>query len=150
LDYDEGEMLTYLKDDSPVMDDAYSLFEEILNAMKALSVQHNFQLVAVVIPTPSTISGRINNPYVPEMEEILNLKGIFPGELDFEKPTRKVISICKKLEIICIDPTPELKTLEAFPFLSGDTHLSAAGHIVVAQQMAECFDFAHFRFKDCE
>ena len=56
-------------------------------------------------------------------------------QLDFALPTRRVLEICARLALPCIDATPQLKPLGLAAFFAGDEHPSIAGHDALARAL---------------
>ena len=137
--YFEGEIATYYKNYSRMADFAFEVLESVLYDIREISEENNAEFHIVLIPTASAIAGRLEMLAFPKpVERIKQSQGkhkIDLNELDFAKPAEKVLSICIKLEITCIDPTPELRKQGLSVILPGDDHLSVKGHEIVARKL---------------
>ena len=73
----------------------------------------------------------------PNALQDLNKSGISidPSQLDVSKPVREIESICARIDILCLDPTPDLKSLGRDAFLPTDDHYSIAGHEQIARKL---------------
>jgi len=150
INYAEGEIATYEKKPSIITDYAFEITEEIIARFVDLSEIFNFQFVIALIPTSSTILNKMEMYFYPEALDQLKKKGIhiLESDLDFQKPTRRILSICKRHNIICINPTPGLKKLGRFVILLGDDHLSVSGHNYVAKVLSGQFNKSKLVFMD--
>lgn len=136
--YIEGEVSTYYQEYSPWMNQAFDILENVLFKFKMLSQAHDFQFSVVLLPTTSMVLERLYLAKLPELDEHLRSTGqLNPDELDFHKPLRKVMEICKKLKIVCVDPTEDFKREGLKAFIKGDDHLSALGHKIVSDKLLD-------------
>ena len=61
---------------------------------------------------------------------------ITTDDLDYSLPTRRVLQICSKLKLICVDPTVTLRNkLGRRAFLEDDEHPSALAHDIIADEL---------------
>ncbi len=152
LEYLGGEVATYRKRYSPLMRDGFTLLMDLMGRFKTLSETHSFQFVVVVIPTASQIDGRLEMFTWPDPLDQLRQHGasLSSDELDFQKPLRIVGDVCSVLEVVCIDPTPDLRQIGATrAILPRDDHLSAEGHRIVAASLIRHFNRHSSRFETC-
>jgi len=137
LNYRTGEIATYMKNPSSLMNEAFDLLEDVLKELKADAETHHAQLLVLLIPTSSSISNRLDMNVYPDAESELTRLNLSAKNLDFSLPTRHVLSICKQLNISCLDPTPELRELGARDAIRvHDDHPTIQGHAVLARKLA--------------
>jgi len=138
LNYPAGEVATYLRKSSDLIDHAFEVLEEILRQFLALGSRNGFTFRVVLIPTPSAVQQRLVMFHHPDILGDLREQGIEirESDLDFEKPARRVLAICRRLQVECIDPTADLRRVGLQAFLPGDEHLSRLGHRIVAGKLA--------------
>jgi hypothetical protein len=111
---------------------------EALIQLRALGRVHGFALRVLLIPTPSSVAQRLAILAHPRLLEELREQGIEvrESELDFTRPTRKVLSLCEDLELTCLSPLPAMQKLGAQrAFFARDEHPTAAGHEVLARAL---------------
>ena len=136
LNYCTGEISTYMKNPSSLMNEAFDLLGEVLKELKADAETHHAQLLVLLIPTSSSISNRLDMHVYPDAETELTRLNLSMKDLDFSLPTRHVLSICKKLNISCLDPTPELRELGTRGAIRiHDDHPTIQGHAVLARRL---------------
>lgn len=138
LSYPAGEVATYMREPSPLVAHAYDVLEQVLWRMKRLGERRGFALRVVLIPTPSTVSGRLTLLHYPNIREDLRARGVEvrDEDLDFDAPTRRVLSICEELAIPCFDPTDRMREIGMDVFFPDDEHPTALGHAVIAEELA--------------
>jgi lysophospholipase L1-like esterase len=149
FNYTQGEIATYRKRYSPLMEYAFDLLREILWRCKRLGEKEGFQFAVVLIPTSSQISDELQIFTAPEALEEIRESGIEieEDELDVEKPLRVVRDICRELDIVCIDPTVDLRRIGARRVIPDeDDHLNRDGHRVLAVSLATRYDHQTRRF----
>jgi hypothetical protein len=134
LSYPSGEMALYMREPSPLVDEAYGVLRDALAELSRLGRREGFELRVLLIPSPSTVTGRLNLLHHPNILAELRARGIDVGvgDLDFRAPVRRVLAICRDLELPCVDPTARLRKLGLSAFFPGDEHPSAAGHRALA------------------
>ncbi len=137
LSYPAGEVATYMKKPSALVDRAFNVLRAIFGQFKALSSAQGFVFRVVLIPTPSAVAQRLTILHHPNILQELRVQGIEVREsdLDFALPTRRVLAICKDLDIECFDPTRRMKQIGLSVFFEGDEHLTPIGHRAVAQEL---------------
>ncbi|MCR9141770.1 MAG: hypothetical protein NXI24_05925 [bacterium] len=140
LHYRQGEIAGYRPDgDSAFMNYAYILLEQVLREFKTTARERGARFAVVLLPAPSMIAGEYISPVEPRIFQNMRQMGIelLPGQLDITRPTRRVRTICERIQIACIDPTPALRTIGTEQaLLPEDDHYAAAGHQVIAAQIA--------------
>ena len=67
LSYPQGELALYVRQQSRLVDEAYTALEAALAQLQALSVQHGFRLRVLLIPSPSTVFGKLAILHYPEI-----------------------------------------------------------------------------------
>ena len=142
VNYLHGEIASYWVPFSPLIRQAFSVLESALKEFVDLSKQHHFTPIAVIIPTSSSLAGRLSMQTFPDALADLRRDGfdIKESDLDVAAPTREVLALCQKLLLSCIDPTNKLaNTLGQESFLLHDDHLSISGHKLVGELVAEKF-----------
>jgi hypothetical protein len=147
--YTEGEISTYKKQYSPLIEYAFDFLKDILRRCKTLGEKEGFQFAVVLLPTSSQIAGKLQIFTAREALAEIRENGIDidEDELDVEKPLRVVKDICRELEIVCIDPTSDLRRLGAERAIPDeDDHLSWEGHQILAMTLARHFDNEARRF----
>jgi hypothetical protein len=137
LSYPAGELALYMKRPSRLADEAFAVLHDVLAQLATLGKRRNFSLVVLLIPTPSSVLGRLAILHHPDILYQLRARGVHvtPDQLDFALPTRRVLAICKQLALRCVDPTPQLKPLGARAFFARDEHPTAAGHEALARAL---------------
>jgi lysophospholipase L1-like esterase len=138
LNYPAGEVATYLRKSSRLVDHAFEVLEEVFRHFLALGRENGFSFRVLLIPSPSAVEDRLVMFHHPDILGDLAEQGIEirESELDFRKPARRVLAICRRLEIECVDPTADLGRVGLGAFLPGDEHLSRLGHEIVARKLA--------------
>lgn len=139
LSYPMGEIATYVQPESALIGHAYDVLEDVLWQMRRLGQRHGFELRVLLIPTPSTVSGRLTLLHYPTILEDLRDEGISIDEasLDFDAPARRVVEICEDLGIRCYDPAARMREIGPEVFFPDDEHPTATGHAVLAETLAE-------------
>jgi hypothetical protein len=137
LNYPAGEIALYLRKPSRLVEEAYAVLESVLSQLRALGVRHDFALRVLLIPTPSAVLGKLAILHHPHILQELRAQGVHidPRDLDFRLPARRVLSICAKLELTCVDATSELARLGRAAFFPTDEHPTAAGHEALARAL---------------
>jgi len=137
LSYPAGELALYLRKPSALVDEAYDVMEQVLGDFIALGRQHGFSVRLLLIPTPSSVVGRLAILHHPEILTTLREQGIEvdASELDFGLPTRRMLALCQKLELPCVDARPAMKRLGLAAFFRGDEHPNEAGHRILAKAL---------------
>ena len=136
LNYCTGEIATYMKTPSSLMNEAFDILGEVLKELKADAETHHAKLLVLLIPTSSSISNRLDMNIYPDAESELSRLNLSTKDLDFSLPTRHVLLICKKLNISCLDPTPEFRELGARGAIRvHDDHPTIQGHGVLARRL---------------
>jgi hypothetical protein len=137
-----GEIATYMREPSELLDRAYEVLRNTLHQFLELGRERGFSFAVLLIPTRSTVTGSLDLPHHPRMLEDLAEHGIHIREtdLDFTLPTRRVRAICADLEIPCIDPTARMQRVGMEVFLPSDEHTSVIGHSALALELVEHLD----------
>jgi hypothetical protein len=118
------------------MNRAWSVLDEELKEFLRLSTLHRFKPIIAIIPTSSAVAGRLLMHTFPNALSDLKRDGItlLKSELDVSAPTKKLLDLCTKLGLTCLNPTDELaKALGQESFLANDDHLSTRGHKIVGE-----------------
>jgi len=138
LSYPEGELATYVQPDSALITRAYAVLEDVLRNFQRLGEQHKFEVRVLLIPSPSRVLGKLAVLHYPRLLEELRQAGVHiaPGEIDVDAPTRRVLAVCKRMGLTCIDPTPALARLGPRAFFAQDEHPTALAHRALAQVLA--------------
>jgi len=142
LSYPLGEVATYLKEPSPLVEHAFEVLENVLWRMRRLGRDNGFEVRVLVIPTPSAVSRRLTLLHYPDVWDDLAEAGIEvePSDLDFDAPTRRVLAICEELDLVCLDPTPRMREIGMDVFFPDDEHPTRTGHAVLARELLESWD----------
>ena len=137
LSYPAGELALYMKHPSALEDEAFATLADALAELQALGRERGFLLRVLLIPTPSSVAGRLAILAHPEILRELRAQGvaISPDDLDFMLPTRRVLAICARLELPCVDPMREFRALGLSAFFAHDEHPTAAGHEALARAL---------------
>jgi hypothetical protein len=138
LSYPEGELATYVQPESALVARAYAVLEDVLRNFQRLGEQHKFTVRVLLIPSPSRVLGKLAVLHYPHLLEELARAGlqIAPGEIDVDAPTRRVLALCERLSMTCIDPTSVLARLGPRAFFPQDEHPTAPAHRALAQVLA--------------
>jgi hypothetical protein len=139
LSYPAGELALYMRKPSVLADEAFAVLEDVLAQFVALGRKHAFAVRVLLIPTPSAAVGRLAILHHPDLLHELRVQGvdIREDQLDFALPTRRVLEICKRLALTCVDPTARFRRLGLAAFFAGDEHPSIAGHDALARALLE-------------
>jgi hypothetical protein len=137
LNYPVGEIATYMKKSSDLMDHAFDILRNLFHEFQVLGSVHHFAFRVLLIPTPSSIAQRLVILHHPRILEDINESGVKlkKSDLDFTKPTRRVLQICDELKVTCIDPTSRMQRIGLSVFFPEDEHLTRIGHEAVAEQL---------------
>jgi len=139
VNYLHGEIASYKVPFSPLMNQAWAVLEETLQEFVRLSTLYDFKPMAVIIPTSSTVAGRLSMRTFPNALSDLRRDGIriAEAELDVGAAAQKTREICQTIPLSCVDPTDELaRALGQASFLPNDDHLSTTGHKIVGEFVA--------------
>jgi lysophospholipase L1-like esterase len=139
LSYPAGELALYMRRPSKLADEAFAVLEEVLGQLLVLGKQHGFALRVLLIPTPSSVTGRLTLLHYPDFLRTLRAQGVSVREddLDFMLPTRRVLAACARLGLACVDATPRMKRLGRAAFFPGDEHPTVGGHEALAEALLE-------------
>ncbi|MEM9191535.1 MAG: SGNH/GDSL hydrolase family protein [Myxococcota bacterium] len=139
LSYPAGETATYLREPTDLVDEAFELFHILLERFRALGEAHRFVPAVLLIPTPSTVAGRLTLLHYPDAYGELHRIGarVEPRDLDFGAPTRRVHAICEDLELTLIDPTDRFRSRGMEAFFPDDEHPTAVGHALLARTLVD-------------
>jgi lysophospholipase L1-like esterase len=137
LSYPAGEVALYMREPSALVDEAFAVLRDVLAQLQGLGRSAGFELRVLLIPTPSAVTGRLNVLHHPNILHELRGAGVRvqSADLDFGLPTRRVLSICRELELPCVDPTRRLAKLGLAAFFEGDEHPSATAHGLLAEAL---------------
>jgi hypothetical protein len=137
-----GEIATYMREPSELVERAYEVLRNALHEFLALGRERGFSFAVVLIPTRSAVTGSLDLPHHPRMLEELAEHGIHirESDLDFALPTRRVRAICADLGIPCIDPTARMQRIGMEVFFPTDEHTTAVGHDALALELLEHID----------
>jgi hypothetical protein len=137
LSYPAGELALYMRKPSTLADEAFAVLEDVLAQFIALGRKHAFAVRVLLIPTPSATLGRLAILHHPDLLHELRTQGvdISQDQLDFGLPTRRVLEICERLALPCVDPTARFRQLGLSAFFAGDEHPSIAGHDALAHAL---------------
>jgi hypothetical protein len=134
LDYPAGEVATYVRPPSRLMEQAYRVLEELLASFRALGEQHGFRFAVLLVPSPSAVAGQLTLLHYPDIDAELARQGVTLDRraLDVTLPTRRVLAVCARLGVPCIDPTARMQEHGLRVFFPGDEHPTELGHAVLA------------------
>ena len=137
LSYPAGELALYVQPPSRLADEAFAVLRDVLAQLSALGARRGFQLVVLIIPSPSAVLGRLAILPHPDVLFQLRQRGVHidPDRLDFGLPGARVRAICRDLALQCVDPTRDFKQLGARAFFARDEHPTAAGHEALARAL---------------
>jgi lysophospholipase L1-like esterase len=139
LSYPAGEIALYMRRPSKLADEAFLVLEDVLSQLLTLGAQRGFAVRVLLIPTPSAVAGRLTILHYPDILRELRTQGVVVREddLDFTLPTRRVLAICDRLHVRCIDPSTRFRQLGPSAFFPTDEHPSVAGHDALARALLE-------------
>jgi GDSL-like Lipase/Acylhydrolase family len=137
LSYPEGELATYLVPASPEVDHAFEVLERVLGDFVQLGREHSFAVKVMLVPSPSRVLSRLAVLHYPNLLSELRERGlaIDPAAIDVDEPTRRVLAVCARLSLTCMDPTARLQHLGAKAFFPTDEHPTVAGHRELASEL---------------
>lgn len=151
--YVQGEFATYRKRYSPTMERALHTLDTLFYKFKELSRKQSFELYVVLIPTLSSIKDELDVTLVRAMYTTMPYKQALAenritdkelADTDFGKPTRRVLELCDRRGITCINPLPVIKsTLGPKALIPNDDHLSVAGNDLVAREVFKAVFSGH-------
>ncbi|MBN1870440.1 MAG: hypothetical protein JW847_07705 [Candidatus Omnitrophica bacterium] len=72
-------------------------------------------------------------PFGPPVKKEFYLREGFDDQIDLFKPVREVLGICDELNIQCVNPLEELKTMGLNAIIAGDDHPSVKGHRIISE-----------------
>ena len=138
LSYPEGELATYLQPQSALVSRAYSVLEDVLRNFQRLGEVHHFSVRVLIIPSPSRVLGKLAILHYPRLLQDLASAGlqITNAKIDVDAPTRRVLALCERVAVTCVDPSTALARLGARAFFPEDEHPTAAAHRVLAEVLA--------------
>ena len=132
-----GEIATYMREPSELIDRAYEVLRNVLHQFADLGRERGFSFAVLLIPSRSAVVGSLDLPHNPRMLEELAEYGIHihESDLDFALPTRRVRAICADLEIPCIDATARMQRIGMQVFFPTDEHTTVIGHSALALEL---------------
>jgi GDSL-like Lipase/Acylhydrolase family len=138
LNYPEGELATYLIPPSPEIDHAFEVLEHVLADFIQLGREHGFSVRMLLIPSPSRVLSRLAILHYPNLLSELAARGlkIDPSAIDVDAPTRRVLALCARAKLLCMDPTARMQRLGTRAFVPGDEHPSVQGHEALARELS--------------
>lgn len=138
LNYKTGELALYRKHPSAVAEHCFDLMGRVLHLYSALAKQEGFRLAVAMIPTSSTLSGKVNMYCYPDAGETLQRLGVQEADMDFDLPARRIAALCRQYQVPCFDPTPMMRELGPQEvILPRDDHLNRKGHRILADMLAD-------------
>lgn len=142
LSYPAGEVATYFREPSALVEHAFEVLHTVLGQLAELGREHGFEVRVLILPTPSTIAGRLTLLHYPDIHAELRRMGVEApeAELDLDGPTRRVLSICEALELVCVDPTERMRRRGMEVFFPQDEHPTVTGHLVIARELVERYE----------
>jgi hypothetical protein len=137
LSYPAGELALYVRAPSALLDEAYAILGDALAQLKQLASQRRFSLRVLVIPSPSTVLGRLAILAHPGILVELRQQGVAidPAQLDFAQPLRRVLALCEERSVACTDATPALREVGREAYFARDEHPTVAGHEALARAL---------------
>jgi hypothetical protein len=137
LSYPEGELATYVQPESELLAHAYEVLEHTLRDFQRLGERHGFRVRVLLIPSPSRVLGQLAILHYPQLLAELAQNGVHvdPRAIDTDAPTRRVLALCQRLSLACVDPTSALARLGRKAFFPQDEHPSALAHRALAQAL---------------
>lgn len=137
LSYPEGELAMYVQPPSERVEHAYDVLSRVLSDFVQLGRAHRFAFRVLLIPSPSRVLARLAILHHPDLISQLALRGIHVRlqDIDVDAPTERVLGVCRRLQITCLDPTARLQRLGARAFFPRDEHPTAEGHLALAQEL---------------
>jgi hypothetical protein len=137
LSYPEGELATYVMPQSRAIDHAYEVLEKVFADFIALGRERGFTVKVLLVPSPSRVLARLAILHYPNLLAELRERGlaIDPGAIDVDEPTRRVLAVCGRLSLTCMDPTQRLQRLGARAFFPTDEHPTIEGHRELAAEL---------------
>jgi hypothetical protein len=137
LSYPAGELALYHTTPSTLVEEAYAILGDALSQLKQLGARHGFALRVLVIPSPSTVLGKLAILAHPGILVELKAQGVLidPAQLDFGLPRRRVLALCDELGIACVDAAPELRKVGRAAYFARDEHPTLRGHDALARAL---------------
>jgi hypothetical protein len=137
LSYPEGELATYVVPASREIDHAYEVLEQVFADFVTLGRERGFAVKVLLVPSPSRVFARLAVLHYPNLLAELRQRGIAiePGSIDVDEPTRRVLALCSRVGIPCMDPTARLQRLGAKAFFPTDEHPTVEGQRELAAEL---------------
>lgn len=141
LSYFEGEISIYLKKQDSVVDAAFERTKDVLHRLDQLAKTQGFELLVNIIPTcPAVTNQLIMLAEDGDLEQRIAQYGLKKEDLDYRKPIRRLLKICNKINISCLDSTEKFEDLGTAAFVEKDDHLSVEGHRVMTRSLLNYFN----------
>lgn len=139
LSYPGGEIATYMREPSKLVQRAFVRLRGVLERFQALAAASDFAFSVLLIPSPSSAAGRLRLLHAPNMLRELAEHGIRidEKELDVTLPTTRIRKMCAELSIPCIDPTERVRRQGRAAFFPDDQHPTVAGHRALSDGLME-------------
>jgi hypothetical protein len=137
LSYPEGELAMYVRPPSEHVDRAYDVLARVFSDFVQLGREHGFSFRVLLIPSPSRVLARLAILHHPDLLQQLAARGVEvrPQDIDVDAPTERVLGVCRRLAIACVDPTARMQRLGARAFFPRDEHPTAEGHLALAHEL---------------
>ena len=139
LNYAAGEVALYMREPSPLVDRAYEILEQAMLHFQQLGKEHDFRSAVLLIPAPSAVAGKLRLLHFPLIYAYLESLGVEvePSQLDIDLPRERVMAMCARLQMLCLDPTERFKEVGMEVFFPGNEHPTEIGHEILAELLAE-------------
>jgi len=143
LSYPMGEVATYMKAPSPLVEHAFDVLEDVLVKLDEMGKRHGFVARVLLVPAPSAVAGRLLLLHYPDIWGDLRRAGIRvrPSQIDTHAPTERVLAICARRHLVCIDPTERMRAVGVGEvFFPTDEHPTRRGHALLARELVESYE----------
>lgn len=125
----------FYTEDSDIKRQDLGEFERYVRLLAEAVERDGAELVIVLIPTKEQTRDRF-------LEEVLTSFEVAPALIDFDRPSRLLQRICSELGIELIDLAEPFRTADEPVFFDYDEHLTAYGHIVMAESITKALSSA--------
>jgi hypothetical protein len=123
--FDGNALGIYLKDPPAEIDEAFRRLAFVLRGFRRVCANHGIRLAVLILPQRTQVQP-------PDWQATVEAYGLRPGCFDPLTPNRKIVAICRRIGVTCLDPTPALADLyrasgDSLYMPLGDAHLTARG-----------------------
>lgn len=131
--YRAAEVATYRASPSAMIEKAYRVVRHSLGEFAALAQQNGATLVLCLLPSPSTVEGKMRFRRAADYRAEDPVRGAH--SLDLDAPRKRLKKYAEEFGFTAIDPTDALRRAPVEVFLSQNNHFNEAGHAIIAEEL---------------